>query len=171
MTLRGMYSRGCLFHVVDLPEWKLFPSEAERDRAFADVNAGRIPGWAGFVTRPLVLMGLGGVVGVSALVGAGFLLGRGTPFVWHVGALVAASVAVFGSFFWFVHRPAVRAFARARLRALGVSVCGACGYVLSGITEESAGGGGPARVRCPECGTVDAAVIQPPANAAVERGG
>jgi len=139
-----LWLRSCVFHLLDLPEWALFPSDGERDRAMADVTYGRFPGLVGWFSRPapLIFLSLVSALGIISIVGV--LTLRVNVGVWRPIISLAVYLGAGAGAAWFVHRPAVIRFLRQRLAQLRVRVCGGCGYDLRGQDA--------ATRACPECG-------------------
>lgn len=146
-ALGRLWLRSCIFHTLDLPEWKLFPSPGEHDRAMADVAYGRMPGLVGTLSRPVWLILISVAAAFVVLYSVDVLSPAGIPAGWKSAMSLCVYLTGGGVAMWFVHRPAAARFLRARLIDLGVLVCRACGYDLRG---QSVGADG-ARV-CPECG-------------------
>ncbi len=157
-ALGRLWLTSFVVHTLDLPEWKMFPSEAERRRAIADAAYGRMPGIVGGVSRPGPLA-LGCVILlVVVFVGLSPLTPRILPFHWHAVLSLVVYFTAGGVFVWFVHRPAVARFLRGRLADLGVPICRGCGYDLRGQVAPAVEGETPSTLdersdgRCPECG-------------------
>lgn len=149
MRARERYLWLCVPHLLGLGEWKLFADPAERERALADITAGRLESWVGLATRPATLLvsTVAGVVGVVSVADA--VLGSAVGASHKVGGGICVAVVALQILFWFVHRPACRGFLRLRLRELGVPICLVCGYDLGPVQRGVAG------VVCPECGSVN----------------
>lgn len=129
-------------YVAGLPEWDLFPTEADRLRALRTIERGMTP-------RSLLdILRFGAVVGVLFLVPwwlcstLADLLFPGDPRRgWFT--LVTATLAYITLVFVLIRRSIPRDIRR-ELLACGVPICVRCGYGLRGIAAD--------RNCCPECG-------------------